>query len=76
MRRIARRLDRHGTAVDFRGQDTLGLKLVEHFVQKRGISGVKAQFGHQIRKARPLAHALRRVTITVQKPHSSRFGTL
>jgi hypothetical protein len=76
VRGIARRLDRDRTPVDFRGQDTLGLKLVEHFIQKRGISGVNAQFGHQIRKARPLAHPLRRVTIAAQKPHLSRFDTL
>jgi hypothetical protein len=42
---IARRLDRDCAPIDLRRQYTFGLKLIEHLVEERGISGVKAQFG-------------------------------
>jgi hypothetical protein len=44
VRGIARRLDGNRTAVQARRQDSLGLKLVEHPVEERGIAGVEAQF--------------------------------
>ena len=43
VRRIARRLDRDGAAVQVGRQRAFGLKFVEHPVEERGISGVKAQ---------------------------------
>jgi hypothetical protein len=62
MRRVARRLDGHGAAVQLRREDAFGLKFVEHSVEERGIAGVEAQFVTEVRKAAALAQRCQCVT--------------
>ena len=62
MRRVARRLDRHGAAVQLGRQHAFGLKFIEHPVEERGIAGVKAQVLTKVWKAAALAQPRRCVT--------------